>query len=135
MTDAERIEQLEAEIAYLRSELGLALDQRRVGVVGRALRLSPNEARISLALYHCSRGALSASQLADATERRDAVREYDQHNIAVHVSHIRAKRGREFIVTLPNRTYALGPKGQAKVREALEADLCGPAMLEAVRAA
>lgn len=66
MTKDEIIEDLQERVAYLESELGLALELDKLAKLRRRYGAEPLQTRMLLALHHRRGGLLSPAQLADA---------------------------------------------------------------------
>jgi DNA-binding response OmpR family regulator len=122
MTPAERIAQLEEEVAYLRSELGLAQDRERLSIIGRALGLSPAPAAILLCLYDTKR-TVSIYGLEEAYGSRA---QGENNIVSVYICRIRR--------ALPggvDTVWRLGYRLSTKGRAALDALFAKPAMIAA----
>lgn len=113
MSAAERISDLESEVAFFKSELGLAEDAERVDRLRRAFGLTPSEAAI-LAAMHAAKGrALHISQLLEATPGKgrsgDAT---DEMKLAqAFVCRIRQKVGADHVLTVFSDRYRLSDEG------------------------
>lgn len=63
MTDAERIAELQAEVAYLRSELGLSIRHGHVHALCRELKVTRSQATVLLVLRAANSRGLTLEQL------------------------------------------------------------------------
>lgn len=118
MTDAERIANLEDEVAYLRSELGLAQDATKIKALKVSLGLTETEALLLHALYATRQHYLSRAQVFDAT-RPSSRRDCTLKIVDVYVSKLRRKIGSDIIKTLWGYGYCLTPQGVALVQASL----------------
>lgn len=108
-------EDLEEEIAYLRRELGFAIDTDKEARVRTKLKLQPQEARLILALNATGR-VMSRAHLECSLNRA-----WDSENIKivdVYVSRIRKKLPGS-IETFRPYGYAITPQGKAALGEIL----------------
>lgn len=114
-----RCEELEAEVAYLKGELGLTHELRDATRLRQRFRLSPNEAWLVLAL-HAAKRPLSKYHLLEnmPTLRGNGLDRYDG-TIGVLVSRIRGKMGADAVTTVWGKGVEAGPALAAKVAEAL----------------
>jgi len=109
----ERIAELEEENAYLRGELGLTDTSAQRAILRRA-GLTGAMAALMTAL-HCANGrTLSVLQILDAMGTTA-----EPKIVAVQVSKLRAKWGREVIETVWGCGYRITPAGVAKYEAAL----------------
>lgn len=121
-----RCEDLEAEIAYLRSELGLSVDATRVARLTDHLRSfryahlrgRTGVARLLLALYDAHGRVLTRPQLLDAIPPASGDEDTRSTQlIDALVWGARSALGKDAIVNLWGCGYALSPEGMAKVAE------------------
>ncbi len=111
----ERFEALEAEVAYLRSELGLDLNEERIAFFCDRLNLMPTAGRMLDALYQAKGRPLSIQRLLDAMNSADETGK----GVGVRVCHIRKVLGFEAIATRWSRGYSLTPAGMQRVNALL----------------
>ena len=117
----QRCIELEEEVAYLRSELGLLADEDALLTLGRALGVSPVVARLVLALYRANGRLLTVTHLNDAVPSAKGRDEYiSQSFFASLVCLARRPLGRDAIETAWARGYRLSPAGMARVAAILE---------------
>lgn len=123
----DRCEELEEEVAYLRSELGLnqdATDYQRLRVFMRGKSVNARQAaRLILALYQAKGRAMSRLQLLDALPSPSDKEDRNPNLIGVMVCHARAGLGREAVENVWGHGYRLSDEGVAKVRSILSAPL------------
>ncbi len=122
-TEAEllaQIDELKAEVAYLRSELGLSVSMVEVERLRRSLPLTPQQAQLLLALYARKGLPLSCHQLEERISRGE---DYTSRIVDVIVSQVRARIGAGAIERIwmgEVGGYRLSPSGLEKVRHAME---------------
>lgn len=118
MTDAERIAELEERVAYLESELGLAITADQLHQLRRVLNVTPSHAHFLLALHRCRGRSLSVDQLDERIPvivgRGDEVR----YTIRVFAFQIRQRLGSDVLETVRGG-YRLTSRGMALVGAAL----------------
>lgn len=114
----DRLALLEEENAYLRRELGLSLNATRIAAVARGLKLSPQQARLVLALQAARGRTLTKPQLLAAIAV-DAGRDDDRglRIVDVVVHQIRRAIGPHTISTSWGLGHALTPAGIEMLRE------------------
>ena len=96
MTPADRIEELEAEVAYLKGELGLSVKISNIRDVKSALGIARQQAEILCVLYGVYPRILTRWQLWDAIDHPSCGDDaYASNSICVRVSGIRKKLGPE----------------------------------------
>lgn len=121
-----RCEELEDEVAWLKSELGLALSDSEIFAVRKAFDITHGEACLMLALYKARDKVLSkalcmAAMPSPGPSKEDD-RDWKMADMIVHK--IRKKAGRDLIATSHGHGYQITPEGAARVALALsEADL------------
>lgn len=114
--------ELEDEVAWLRSELGISV---QAGVIHALINwggLTPQGAHICAALYAADR-ALTRAQLMDRLPIRDRVHESNLNHISVVVHGIRHRLGQRFDVDMIETVtggYRLTPQGREGVAAVLE---------------
>lgn len=116
--DMER-EELEEEVAYLRSELGITDDATSIAALRDTYGLPPAASRVLMSLYLARGRVLSKDQISDSLPvvTRDT---WSERKLAdVYVCRIRAKIGHAAIKTAWGAGYYLTPEGIAKVDAAL----------------
>lgn len=119
MTEAEQIEELKAEIAWLRSELGLAHEATELMKLHTAFRLAKAEGVLVLALYR-AKSMLSKEQLIDRVPVVSRSGDWDTQVVAVHVCRIRKKIGKDTIQNQFGVGYWMTAVGKARIKAALE---------------
>lgn len=102
-----RCEELEEEVAYLRSELGEEIEADAADRVRRALRLSPDQAAIVLTLYRAGGRPVSMVRIDEALPVRAADRGLEV--LRTKVSQIRRELGKGFILSARPGGYRLPP--------------------------
>lgn len=113
-----RCEELAAEVAWLRGELGLDADSpQRVALMSRALKLTASRAAVLLALHAAHGRVLSKAHLEERTRLLGGERE--SKIVDVYVSHLRQSLGRETIETVRGLGYRLTANGMKIVDAAL----------------
>lgn len=110
----QRCEELEAEVAVLKGELGLSLDAGQLVAVRAAYGLSKGQARVVLALYLAGGKPLSRFVLERAL-RGDDADPYENNTIAQFALQVRARIGRDFIETVNGLGYMMPPASLARV--------------------
>lgn len=118
MTDAERIAELEAENAYLRSELGLSVRHGHVHALCRELSLTRSQATILLALKAAGGRGLTREQVDERTPRSHG-RPRSGFTVRAFVYQIRQKLGSDVIDSMPGG-YRLTPAGAAVLDAVLQ---------------
>lgn len=112
-------EELEDEVAYLRSELRPTLDHDRDRLM-LALRTTTAETLILSALYASRGHPVSNWRLADAAPAgRMTADRNDMAAVKVWISRLRKKLGADAVLTIRGLGYALTPIGVAQVEAAL----------------
>jgi DNA-binding response OmpR family regulator len=105
-----RCEDHEAEIAYLRSELGLVVDLHAANHLRKAAGIGLCEAKIVLHLRHCAHHTTTRLQLDDH------LRESNSGNaIDTHICKIRKVLGHDAFEPIKGHGYTLTPAGVARV--------------------
>jgi len=112
----DRCAELEEEVAYLRSELGLLADEDALLTLKRAMRVSPVVARLVYALYRSNGRLLTCAHLEDAIPSKTGRDDYiSQSFFGALVCLARRALGRDAIETAWGRGYRLSPAGMARV--------------------
>jgi DNA-binding response OmpR family regulator len=119
MTDAERIVELEAEVEYLKRELGLILDGDQVLRLREVLRLSPTQAQTVLALYLAKGRVLSLAQLDERVPAPTAGDDREESYFRVVTRKIRIILGPGIIETVWGLGYRITGRGELLVAAAL----------------
>lgn len=117
MTDADRIAQLEEEVAYLREELGLSQAATKITAFRGALGLTPYEARMTIALHAAYPRVMSKAALFDAMEGSRS--EVCIKIVDVYICKLRQKLGAGSITTAWGVGYALSEAGDQHIALAL----------------
>lgn len=112
-----RVEALENEVSYLRSELGLSIHSTHIRAL-RDLGLSTHHARVVMALRSAKGRTLSVFQIGDAA---------DLTPLSAKVSVCESRRWVPGIVNQRGAGYHLTKEGQAFVDDILEREIasCG----------
>jgi DNA-binding response OmpR family regulator len=119
VTDAERIEELEAEVEYLRGELGLTDDQTALAKIASAFPTrGMGTARLMYALYRTYPRCLSKAQLFDVMNHHS---EDSQIKVVdIYICRVRKALGFDAITTHWGVGYSLSVKGYGQVLHALQ---------------
>lgn len=118
MTDAERIAELEAEVAYLRAELGLSIGSTHIDRLRSRLQVTPNQARLLLILNAARGRVMACHQLLDAILGVES--DTQPKVIDVMVCRIRAVCGHGVVRNVWGLGYAITPAGGEMVARAIE---------------
>jgi DNA-binding response OmpR family regulator len=117
MSPQERIAELEAEVAYYRSEHHISEDELAAERVRKAFRLSPQAARVLLAIYGVGDRLASwhfLDQAAPETKVSERLDPYRQ--VQVRICNIRkVLGGRHTIENVWGTGYRLTPETRARV--------------------
>lgn len=117
----DRCTELEEEVAWLRSELGIRADAEQGNRLRSAFSVTPGEAAVLMRLYAAGGRLVTLSQLCQAAPSMDEAGERDDLRIMrVYVSRIRKKMGVGAILLAYGRGYSLSPEAQARVRSVVE---------------
>jgi DNA-binding response OmpR family regulator len=121
LTDADRIAELEEQVAYYRSELGLSVDATQVADLSAAFAIKPCLARMVLALYAAHPRVLTVAQIYDAIPHDD---EADSTTnplkiVDVYIHQARRAVGTDFIETVWRVGRRLSAEGREQVASAL----------------
>ena len=112
---AQRIEQLEAELQAARDELRAERDDDQIAIMQVRLRLQPRSARI-LSLLYAANGFVSKDRLCMYLWPNGADEPADTSvNIAQHICRLRAQLGHDTIETAFGMGFALTDKGRAMI--------------------
>lgn len=117
MSPSDRIEALEAEVAYLRSELTRLLTADLHRTIRTELYLGPTEAALLLALWDAKGRTVGFDQLFALLPLSNW--SGDLLPIRVYICKLRAKIGAEAIHTTKGEGYALTSKGCEVVNSAI----------------
>jgi DNA-binding response OmpR family regulator len=119
VTDAERIEELEAEVEYLRGELGLADDQTAQAKIAAAFPTrGMSTARLVYAMYRSYPRCLSKPQLFDTMKHNEE--DVQVKIVDIYICRIRKALGFGAIETHWGLGYSLSPHGYCQVLTALQ---------------
>lgn len=116
-----RCADLQEQVAYLRSEPALSIEEERISLTRRALRVSPQEARLLLVLYDSKR-VMSKAALEERLPLLKTEERYIAHNggiTTVLVCRIRARLGKDAVVTEWGLGFKLSEAGRALIATAL----------------
>lgn len=108
-----RIEALEADNAYLKSELGLVIDESRVGRLAGDLHIPPQAARLLVSLIDAKGRLLSRDYLWQTLPHPNGGEEYKK--LDVYISAIRRALGFNAIGTVHGMGYRLTAIGKNKL--------------------
>lgn len=119
----ERCAELEAQIQYLRGELGLIITAGEIGALRQTYGLSPNEAWLVLTLHKSASRPLSSYFLLENMPAVKVANGLDRYAkvLNVMVCRIRAALGATSITTMYGQGYAAGPTLAAKIEAAMPA--------------
>lgn len=118
MSDADRIAQLEADNAWLRSELGLSIRAGQVHALCRELKVTRAHAYILLALKAAGDRGLTIEQLDDRVPVSQG-RPREGFTVRVFIYQIRRRLGREAIDSMAGG-YRLSATGAALLDPVLQ---------------
>jgi hypothetical protein len=117
MTPQARIEDLEEQVAYLRSELGLAEDLTKLEAIRTRLGLTPTVGKMLLALRASNGRVLSNGFLSDNfTTGKDEAGKL----VHIHIHRLRSKIGPDALKTSWGQGYYLTPEGIEIVDQATQ---------------
>lgn len=114
MTPQDRIEQLEEQVAYLKSELGLTKDASQLACLKENLRLTDKQAEILMALRASNGRVISPGFLLD-----NFTNATDEKVIDIHVCRIRKTIGFNTIGTVRGKGFYITSEGKSRVDLAL----------------
>lgn len=115
-----RIEELEEENAYLRSELGMnATEGNIVAILRRWPSLTRSHAHLLIGLYYARNRFLTLEQIEAILPKRDHILDRDASVVKVRVSQTRKAVGFHAIGIIWGRGHTLTEEGVSLVREAL----------------
>lgn len=117
-----RIAELENEVAYLRSELGLAIDLQRVRRVCETLEIPPRLAHGLLALHDVAPRILTPAQIDERVPSPYGCLDRGVSFSRVLIYGLRRRLGREAVELVARLGYRIGPTGKAAVIRALAED-------------
>lgn len=110
-TLSERIADLEEQVAYLKSELGISRDMAIAARFKKAFGLTRGESSIVAMLYSSRFKAFTKDQLFEATRDAGRSEEPGMKVVDVLMYRVRRRLGYQSICTIHNRGYALTPYG------------------------
>jgi DNA-binding response OmpR family regulator len=116
-TAQQRIEELEAEVAFLKQELGRVCDVERCAKLKAAFTLTGKEAEILLLLYDRPR-VLSKQAILSAVWGPDS--DILSRTVDVFMCKLRKKLGFPSLETIWGSGYRLTPEGRQRVKEQLD---------------
>lgn len=119
VTDAERIADLQEQVAHLRRELGIACRENERETLRRYWRLTPMESHIIAMLNSAAGRYVGKGSIAEMLEEVGSKAEFEDANIKVMVCRIRLKCGPGLIETAHGMGYRLSAVGRARVYQAL----------------
>jgi DNA-binding response OmpR family regulator len=111
-----RVAELEEEVAYLKSELGLSIEATRIDAVKRAIGVPPRCAKLLLALHDAHGRVLRVHQLEAAIGGED---DRIAGSKIVNVLVWRLRRAGDLVRNTWGLGYAITPLGAERVRQAL----------------
>lgn len=111
----QRCEDLEEEVAYLRSEMGERLRVERVDEVARRLKLAPGVTALLLILYGAKGRPVSIYQACEALPSPSKNEDRNPHLVAVYVTKIRKTLGADAIENVWGNGYRLTQHGMDSV--------------------
>lgn len=111
----DRCAELEEQVAWLKSELGMRPAVSATYALARALRITPGVAKMLAALHSAKGNFLSTYRLLDVTATPGREDERDPNLVKVGVWRIRQAMGRGAIITCYGKGYQLSDEGMAKV--------------------
>ena len=110
-------DELEALVAYYKSELGLVTEATQVAKVRLKCNATNSEARVLLALYGAKGRILSQDALFEIIPH---VKDGENSGaIRMHVRALRRKIGPEVVTTTPGLGYQIGQLGRETVEQCL----------------
>lgn len=116
--DAMTREELSAEVTRLRGELGLMREERIYTALRKALRMTPVETRLLMALHNAGGAPMTAWDLEPMAPSQSR-KPRGSNVMAVYVCRIRKAIGNAAIERVWNKGWALTPVGIAAVDKAL----------------
>lgn len=114
-----RCEDLQEEVAYLKSELGLQVDGDVLATIKRAFGLTDQKARIVVILFKAKGRVVSEAHFQDALPSRYGATDRGEKLVHSSISQLRKVVGADAIETVYARGYRLSPGMRARVAEAL----------------
>lgn len=114
-------EELQEQIVYLESELGLRQSLSTIGDLHSALGLTRTEARITLAMYAAGGRVVTRAQFEDAMYGGNADCDRSPNLVNVYISKLRKKIGRDAFELVWGEGYRLTPPGIERVRGVITA--------------
>lgn len=115
----DRCESLQAEVEYLKGELGLRSTAAQIDRARCAFDLPPSRAKLLLALVAANGKVLTHAQALDAMPPRTADDERGFDIVKSHISRLRRKLPPSAIANVWGLGYRLTDAGLADVRQAL----------------
>jgi DNA-binding response OmpR family regulator len=118
MPECQHCAGLRDEIAYLKSELGQAVEAREISAARAAFGLSKNMAHLLLALHKAGDRPVSRLRCLEAMPFR-ASSDRDMSTVSTVICKLRQRVPRGAIETLPALGYRLSPAGRQAVGEVI----------------
>ena len=117
----QRIEELEAEVRWLRDQLAIEQDAETLARLRRLYRLSQGAGLLLMVLLKRRGRVASRAFLEEWVDRRDDADERASNVLAVYVNRIRQMLGARAIVTVRGIGWALSIDAVLRIEKALEA--------------
>lgn len=112
-------EELEEEVAFLRSELGQSCSDTELLELQKGTGLRPGETQVLMALHRAKGRLVSHAALFEAAPAKWAGEDRNPEIVKVYISKIRSALGPNTIETGHGRGYRLTDEGQRAVGWAL----------------
>lgn len=117
--DCPRCEELQAEVAWLKDELGNRTTVERLAAL-KALGCAPAMGRLALAMLAKPGRAVSSAALIDAMPQKDPAADRDDRRVLhVHISRLRLALGKGCVENCASLGYRLTDIGITRLRDAL----------------
>lgn len=117
----DRCDELQAEVEYLKGELGLSVSAQRLSAIRTAFNLPPARARLLLVLFAAKGRVVSPAQALDAMPPRYGAHDRGWENVKTHICRLRKQVDTGLIVNVWGEGYRLTDAGMARVTEILAA--------------
>ena len=117
----ERCAQLEEEVAYLKSELGIAQDGDAVLALKMRFGMTPNTARFLLRLYRANGRVVTRNVLEDTLMHVTETYEGYSDFTKVYAHRARNALGHDTLVTVRGVGYAMSPSGLKRIGDTIDA--------------
>lgn len=112
-------EDLEEQVAYLESELGLRLAADELAGLRATFGLTPSEARAVLALHRAAGRTVTRAQVEEVMPSPTGKEERSRSLLSSTMFHIRRKLGPGIVETVWSAGFRITPAGQKLVASAL----------------